>query len=653
HGPHCMCAGCAETRQENQDNEVDDDAPEEPSDRTTGGYVGEGTEVANDDYLSALVSGYEWDGSQPITFYLAPSDANNNGVDDWSEDGARTAMLRAFAAFSAVANITFQEVFNETDANLVENIVPNSTWSRSGILGDHFFPNYTGTAAGRYNIDGYGWTAGGLQEGGYGYVTILHEIGHGLGLEHPHSGDIFPGVSNSGDTGDYGLNQGVFTMMTYNSGWNGDEPGGNSTYGWQAGPMAFDIAALQAVYGANTTHASGNDQYMLPTSNGSGTFYTSIWDTGGVDEIIQNGSGAATINLTAATIDGSATGGGVVSRVDGVRGGFTIAQGVVIENAVGGSGNDTLVGNAAANVLAGRGGSDTMTGNGGVDVFYFTADDFSASSIDTITDHAGGNDDIIRIDGLNYDAVTVTGSASSAQITIAGGGQINVTTSGTDPFAVVTSANITARTELAANDTTDVAITYVDLAGTQSYSQYTDIFNVNGELAQQRGTYDSNGTWIFYYDLEQEQSWTSRFDYFNAAGQQTSQQGAYDTGGTWVQNYDPLNTQNYTITITYYDDAGTATSLQSLYDAGGYGITTWDPNDLSETDYYTTYYDANGNADTSNGFYDAGSTAGHRYWVDFDQNDEQAWATYTVIYDDADNVTSQWLTMDDGSLVYL
>ena len=32
-------------------------------------------------------------------------------------------------------------------------------------------------------------------------------------------------------------------------------------------------------------------------------------------------------------------------------GGFTIANGVTIENATGGSGNDTLTGNSAANVL--------------------------------------------------------------------------------------------------------------------------------------------------------------------------------------------------------------------------------------------------------------------------------------------------------------
>ena len=43
------------------------------------------------------------------------------------------------------------------------------------------------------------------------------------------------------------------------------------------------------------------------------------------------------------------------------RGGFTIAAGVTIENAIGGNGNDIITGNAAQN---------TLIGNGGDDLFY-------------------------------------------------------------------------------------------------------------------------------------------------------------------------------------------------------------------------------------------------------------------------------------------
>src|SRR5690606_27361188 len=98
-----------------------------------------------------------------------------------------------------------------------------------------------------------------------------------------------------------------------------------------------------------------------------GTYYETIWDTGGTDAIAYGGSRAARIDLTAATLDYSPTGGGAISFVDDIHGGYTIANGVVIENASGGSGNDVLIGNAVANLLAGNGGDDWMMGGAGPD----------------------------------------------------------------------------------------------------------------------------------------------------------------------------------------------------------------------------------------------------------------------------------------------
>ncbi len=69
--------------------------------------------------------------------------------------------------------------------------------------------------------------------------------------------------------------------------------------------------------------------------NGVGTYYSTIWDTGGTDTIAYVGTRAAQIDLTAATLDYSPTGGGVVSFVHDLpgettrrtSGGFTIANG--------------------------------------------------------------------------------------------------------------------------------------------------------------------------------------------------------------------------------------------------------------------------------------------------------------------------------------
>jgi hypothetical protein len=52
-----------------------------------------------------------------------------------------------------------------------------------------------------------------------------------------------------------------------------------------ATPMAYDIAAMQLLYGANTTFNSGDTTYDLATP-AAALQWTSIWDTGGTDEII-------------------------------------------------------------------------------------------------------------------------------------------------------------------------------------------------------------------------------------------------------------------------------------------------------------------------------------------------------------------------------
>jgi Ca2+-binding RTX toxin-like protein len=49
------------------------------------------------------------------------------------------------------------------------------------------------------------------------------------------------------------------------------------------------------------------------------------------------------------------------------RNNLAIAKGVVIEKALGGSGNDQLAGNAANNLLSGGGGSDSLSGGAGND----------------------------------------------------------------------------------------------------------------------------------------------------------------------------------------------------------------------------------------------------------------------------------------------
>ncbi|MTH95841.1 M10 family metallopeptidase C-terminal domain-containing protein [Roseibium sp. RKSG952] len=250
-----------------------------------------------------------------------------------------------------------------------------------------------------YNMDLANLDAGSLE-----YFVFQHEVGHGLGMSHPHDNgggsDVMDGVSSSSDMGDYNLNQGIYTMMSYNVGHAELYPNWPSTYGATVGPMAFDLALLQDKYGEKTAN-TGDDIYVLPDSNGSGTYYSCIWDSSGNDTIAYSGSSDVTISLVAATLDYSTTGGGVLSYADGIRGGYTIANGVVIENASGGSGFDTLQGNSASNHLSGFDGDDILDGGLGDDLLeggsgsdFF---DFSnAGDTDTIIDFED-TVDMIRI----------------------------------------------------------------------------------------------------------------------------------------------------------------------------------------------------------------------------------------------------------------
>ena len=145
--------------------------------------------------------------------------------------------------------------------------------------------------------------------------------------------------------------------MSYNTGW--DEAGSNLAYGNQGGLGAFDIAALQALYGANHATGAGDNTYDLPTGT---TGWSCLWDAGGTDTIAAApGSAGSTIDLRAATLrEGDPNAGGFVSSEDYVTGGFTITNGVTIENATGAGGPDDLSGNAVANTLLGGGGRNPV-----------------------------------------------------------------------------------------------------------------------------------------------------------------------------------------------------------------------------------------------------------------------------------------------------
>lgn len=205
--------------------------------------------------------------------------------------------------------------------------------------------------------------------GTYHYQTVIHELGHALGLKHPHDTSNAGAASSDLDTVE-------LSVMSYRS-FVGADLNGYTIYSrsYPTTPMLDDVAAIQYLYGANYKYNSG-DTVCKFLQNTSRLFQT-IWDGGSNDTYdLSNYTSTVTLDLrpgqwtTASSSQLAQLGYGHVAR--GNIANAYLYNGdsrSLIENAIGGSGNNQITGNEAANVLTGNGGTDMLSGLSGNDMF--------------------------------------------------------------------------------------------------------------------------------------------------------------------------------------------------------------------------------------------------------------------------------------------
>jgi len=195
---------------------------------------------------------------------------------------------------------------------------------------------------------------------------LLHEVGHLLGLKHPHEGEIQL---------DPAVNDLAHTVMSYN------------LSGWTGGLGTFDVQAAQFMYGD-----AGSDGSQISAWSWNAATNTLTQTGDGTAEIIRGMNGAADVIL----------GGGGHDEIAGYSGNDNLSGGDGDDKLYGGTGLDIIAGGAGNDTIEGGDGANEIAGGGGNDLAYGGAENDVIQGDD-------GNDVLISFEGND----TVRGGAGA------------------------------------------------------------------------------------------------------------------------------------------------------------------------------------------------------------------------------------------------
>ena len=399
----------------------DDDYPSYTVDEAAAEITRYGYSIADTNDNGTVALTYSFTQEQPDNYDTSLGDFS--AFSERQEAQARLAMR----SWADVTNLSFKEAPSGGEAHLS---LANYSASNGATAFAYYPTGDEHDGESWYHVSASDQDNAQAALNSYGRQVLVHELGHNLGLAHPVNYDPELGFADEYEEDSTG-----YTVMSY---WSEAETGQNFKGAYASAPLLDDIASVQLLYGANLDtrsggtvygfHSNSNREEMIATSAASKVVF-SVWDGGGVDTLDFSGY------HTNQRIDLHPTG---FSDVGGLIGNVSIAQGVNIEKAFSGSGNDYLIGNAGANelkgnagndLLAGEQGADKLWGGAGADTFvYFTEGDSTTATPDRLMDFVSGQDRIdlsgLPVDGSDtiHFASTLDGTAGAAVLREAGYG---------------------------------------------------------------------------------------------------------------------------------------------------------------------------------------------------------------------------------------
>lgn len=210
-------------------------------------------------------------------------------------DNQKAAAVAAFNYISAITNVKFTEdKTGNGNIQMGRYDMSAAAGGQAGMDGIANLPNNSAVVDKAFvfiNSASPG-DLGDSTSGSYGWSDIWHELGHAMGLKHPGNYDAgggsvtTPFLPTAKDNHQY-------SIMSYKD--NGNTKGANNqSY------MLYDVAALQYLYGVNTTGSTAvNGAFKF---SNTGTTLSTIYSAKGTDKIDLTGiTRSSVVNLNAGT----------------------------------------------------------------------------------------------------------------------------------------------------------------------------------------------------------------------------------------------------------------------------------------------------------------------------------------------------------------